>query len=322
MSEKQKLKVTLLAGGVGGAKMAEGFASLEDVDLTIIGNVADDEAFHGLWVSPDIDTMTYTLSGRINRQQGWGLADEGTRALETLTSLGEDTWMMLGDRDFGLHIYRTMRRMKGDRPSDIAADVAKAFGVKSKILLPTNDVVQTRVKTEQGWLSFQEYFVKEKCAPAVKALEFAGIEEASATPEALEAIASAELLVIAPSNPLVSIEPILAIKGIREALKKRAVPSIAVSPLIAGKVVKGPADRMMSALGMRADAVGVATRYLGLADILLIDHQDVALSAEILDLSIEPHCTDIMMKDMSDKMRLASEIVQLDRDQGQNGAAA
>ena len=322
MSEKQKLKVTLLAGGVGGAKMAEGFASLKDVDLTIIGNVADDEAFHGLWVSPDIDTMTYTLSGRINRQQGWGLADEGTRALETLTSLGEDTWMMLGDRDFGLHIYRTMRRMKGDRPSDIAADVAKAFGVKSKILLPTDDVVQTRVKTEQGWLSFQEYFVKEKCAPVVKALEFSGIEEATATPEALEAIASAELLVIAPSNPLVSIEPILAIEGIREALQKSAVPTIAVSPLIAGKVVKGPADRMMSALGMRADAVGVATRYQGLADILLIDHQDVALSAEILDLSIVPHCADIMMKDMSDKMRLASEIVDLARDQGQNGAAA
>nr|WP_319516647.1 2-phospho-L-lactate transferase [uncultured Cohaesibacter sp.] len=322
MSEKQKLKVTLLAGGVGGAKMAEGFTSLEDVDLTIIGNVADDEEFHGLWVSPDIDTMTYTLSGRINRQQGWGLADEGTRALETLTSLGEDTWMMLGDRDFGLHIYRTMRRMKGDRPSDIAADVAKAFGVKSKILLPTDDVVQTRVKTEQGWLSFQEYFVKEKCAPVVKALEFAGIEEATATPEALEAIASAELLVIAPSNPLVSIEPILAIEGMREALKKSAVPTIAVSPLIAGKVVKGPADRMMSAMGMRADAVGVATRYQGLADILLIDHQDVALSAEISDLSIAPHCADIMMKDMSDKMRLASEIVDLARDQGQNGAAA
>ncbi|WP_119308565.1 2-phospho-L-lactate transferase [Cohaesibacter haloalkalitolerans] len=326
MSEPQKLKVTLLAGGVGGAKMAEGLAALKDVELTIIGNIADDDDFHGLWVSPDIDTMTYTLSGRINRQQGWGLADEGTRALDILTTLGQDTWMMLGDKDFGLHIYRTMRRTRGDRPTDIAADVAEAFGVKPRILLPTDDRVQTRVKTEKGWLSFQEYFVREKCAPTVEALELKGIEDATATPEALAAIANADLLVIAPSNPLVSIEPILAVKGIRDAVKEARVPRIAVSPLIAGKVVKGPADRMMTALGMRADVVGVAAHYAGLIDALLIDHQDGALAEEITGLSIQPHYEDILMKDAEDKARLARAVVDLGvmlaADKGQNGAAA
>nr|WP_321525945.1 2-phospho-L-lactate transferase [uncultured Cohaesibacter sp.] len=326
MSKTQKRKVTLLAGGVGGAKMAEGLAALEDVELTIIGNIADDDDFHGLWVSPDIDTMTYTLSGRINRQQGWGLADEGTRALDILTTLGQDTWMTLGDKDFGLHIYRTMRRTKGDRPLDIAADVAAAFGVKPRILLPTDDRVQTRVKTEKGWLSFQEYFVREKCAPTIEALELVGIEAAVATPEAQEAIASADLLVIAPSNPLVSIEPILAVKGIRDAVKEARVPRIAVSPLIAGKVVKGPADRMMAALGMRADAVGVASHYVGLIDALLIDHQDSLLAEEIASLSIRPHCDDILMKDTTDKARLARAVVDLGlalaADKDHNGAAA
>lgn len=303
------LQVTLIAGGVGGAKMAEGFAALENVDLSIIGNVADDEAFHGLWVSPDIDTMTYTLAGLINRDQGWGVADEGLRALAVLKTLGQDTWMTLGDRDFGLHIYRTMRRAAGDRPSDIARDVAQRFGVAAQIILPTDDIVQTRVETEEGWLSFQEYFVREQCKPEVRALAFRGIDDARPTPEALEAIETADLIVIAPSNPLVSIAPILDIPGIKAAVAQSTVPVLAVSPLIAGKVVKGPADRMMAALGLRSDAVGVAHRYAGLVDRLFIDTQDATLTEEIIPLGLQVTATDIMMPDLANKARLAQEII-------------
>lgn len=302
------LKVTLIAGGVGGAKMAEGFAALENVTLTVIGNVADDEAFHGLWVSPDIDTLTYTLAGMINREQGWGVADEGLRALETLKTLGQDTWMTLGDRDLGLHIYRSMRRSAGDRPSEIARDVAARFGVNASIVLPTDDVVQTRVRTQSGWLTFQEYFVRERCAPDVLDLRFDGIEAARATPEALTAIAEADLLVIAPSNPLVSIRPILQIPGIKEGVAKASAPVLGVSPLIAGKVLKGPADKMMASLGNRADALGVAELYRGLLDRFFIDHEDQALNGDIEGLGMQVTCSNIMMRVLEDKARLASEL--------------
>lgn len=311
MSVAVKHKVTLLAGGVGGAKMAEGLAALPDVELSVIGNVADDDEFHGLWVSPDIDTLTYSLADVIDRNQGWGVADESHRSLDTLTKLGNDTWMSLGDRDFGLHIHRTMRRLRGERPSVIARDVARAFGVAAEILLPTDDRVQTRVRTDAGWLSFQEYFVRERCGPEVRELAFDGIEQARPTPEALTAIAEADLIVIAPSNPLVSIAPLLDTPGIRDAVRAARADKIAVSPFIAGKVIKGPADRMMAALGLRADAAGVAERYADIAQTLVIDHQDEHLSDEIQAFGMTPVCADILMKDKADKARLAREVVDL-----------
>ncbi|MEM7270264.1 MAG: 2-phospho-L-lactate transferase [Pseudomonadota bacterium] len=315
------IQVTLIAGGVGGAKMAEGFAALDDVDLTIIGNVADDEEFHGLWVSPDIDTMLYTLSGRINRDQGWGVADEGRRALDTLEELGVDTWMFLGDRDFGLHIYRTERLRRGDAPSAITRDIAERFGVPARLLLPTDDRVQTRVRTADGWLTFQEYFVRERCAPEVKALHYEGIEDAQPNTEAIGALLGADLIVIAPSNPLVSIEPIIGIAGIRENIRRASAPVMAVSPIIAGKVVKGPADRMMTSQGLRADAVGVAAYYVDLADGILIDSADQSLSGEISALGLRAHVADIMMPDAQEKARLAGEILDLFR-QKESGRAA
>ncbi len=306
-----RIKVTLIAGGVGGAKMAEGLAALDHVALSVIGNVADDDEFHGLWVSPDIDTMTYTLAGLIDRDQGWGVADEGTRALSVLDRLGHDTWMTLGDKDFGLHIHRTARLRAGDRPSTIAAGVAARFGVRARILLPTDDRVQTRVRTDAGWLSFQEYFVRERCAPEVRELAYDGIEAARPTPEALAAISDADLLMIAPSNPLVSIAPILKIGGIEDALRQSAAPVWAVSPLIAGKVVKGPADRMMIALGQRADALGIAQTYAGLAEALVIDNADAALADDIAAAGVTPVCRDILMPDLIAKRRLAAEILDL-----------
>ena len=314
--------MTLLAGGIGGAKMAEGLAALGDVALTVIGNVADDAAFHGLWVSPDIDTVTYTLAGAIDRAKGWGVADEGRRALDTLERLGEDTWMFLGDRDFGLHIHRTARIAEGERRSVIAADVARAFGVSAKIVLPTDDVVQTRVRTDAGWLGFQAYFVREKCAPEVREIVFDGIERAQPTPEARQAIAGADLLVIAPSNPLVSIAPILAIPGLRGAIAEASAPCVAVSPLIAGKVVKGPADRMLASLGHRPDAAGVARLYADIVDLMVIDHADAGLAPAIEGLGMATAQADILMRDAADKARLAAEVIALAQTWATRGSAA
>lgn len=322
MSQAPHHKVALLAGGVGGAKMAEGLAGLDGIDLSIIGNVADDEVFHGLWVSPDIDTLTYSLAGMIDRKQGWGVADEGKRALGILSQLGEETWMTLGDKDLGLHIYRTMRRKNGDRPQDIARHIARSFGIKPDILLPTDDVIQTRLETDMGWLSFQQYFVREQCKPTVSTLRFDGLDLARPTPEALAALAEADIIVFAPSNPLVSIAPILAIPDIRAAVQEAKAVKIAVSPLIAGKVVKGPADQMMTALGMRADSVGIAEHYAGLIDMLVIDHADAALGPDIWALGIEPIVEAILMKSQEDKCRLADQVIQHASASSRSGARA
>lgn len=304
-------RVTLMAGGVGGAKLAEGLAEIPEIALTVIGNVADDEEFHGLWVSPDIDTMLYTLSGRVNRDQGWGLADESNRALEMLNCLGANTWMFLGDRDFGLHIYRTERLRRGDRPSDILADIASKFGINSKIVLPTDERVQTRLLTDGGWLSFQEYFVRERCQPEVLELSYDGLELSKITPEAEQALMETELIIIAPSNPLVSILPILKIPGFHKVLQEATAPILAVSPLIAGKALKGPADKMLTSLNYRADAVGVAHFYENIAAYFLMDSNDVELSDEVSKLGMKPYTADILMPDLAGKVRVAHEILEI-----------
>ncbi|MCF6272274.1 MAG: 2-phospho-L-lactate transferase [Rhodobacteraceae bacterium] len=305
------INVVLLAGGVGGAKMAEGFDGLPGVALSVIGNIADDASFHGLWVSPDIDTLTYSLAGRIDRRQGWGVADESHRALAVLKELGDDTWMTLGDRDFGLHIYRSHALARGQSRSAIAAHVAKTFGVKSAILLPTDDVVQTRVRVAAGWLSFQEYFVREQCRPEVLELEYEGVEAAKPTAAALKAIAAADFIVLAPSNPLVSIAPILAVPELRAALAAAKAPVWAVSPLIAGKVVKGPADRMMKALGLRADALGVAEYYKDVVDHMVIDTLDMGLAEEIMALGKGCTVLPTLMTERAEKLALAAGILRM-----------
>jgi LPPG:FO 2-phospho-L-lactate transferase len=290
--------------------MAEGFDGLEGVELSVIGNIADDAAFHGLWVSPDIDTLTYSLAGRIDRTQGWGVADESHRALSVLNELGADTWMTLGDRDFGLHIYRSHALAQGQSRSEIAAHVARVFGVKSKILLPTDDIVQTRVRVASGWLSFQEYFVRDQCKPEVLELAYEGIEAAKPTEATLAAIDEADLIVLAPSNPLVSITPILEVPDIRSAVTAAKAKVAAVSPLIAGKVVKGPAARMMKALGLRADALGVADYYKGVVDHMVIDTLDVGLKPEIMALGQGCIVLPTLMTERAEKEALAAGIVE------------
>lgn len=304
------MRITLLAGGVGGAKLAEGLASIcEPENLSIIGNIADDEEFHGLWVSPDIDTLTYSLADMIDRSQGWGLADERHRVLAGLERLGCDTWMSLGDQDMATHIFRTQLRNQGIRPSAIAQKIAEALGVNAHILLPTDDPLQTRIKTADGWLSFQEYFVRERCQPDVLDIRYEGAEESWPTPEAIKAIEDADLLLIAPSNPIVSIAPILAIPGIRQAVADTHAARVAVSPLIGGRTIKGPADRMLEASGFSCNSLGVADSYAGLIDGLVIDDEDQSERKELGARGLDVLTTSTLMSCAEDKARLAQEVV-------------
>lgn len=309
--EKNAMSVVLLCGGVGGSKMAEGlYHSFYGSNLSIIGNVADDQDFHGLWVSPDIDTLTYTLAGIIDSEKGWGLKDETTNTLNALNRLGCDTWMYLGDQDFATHIYRTQQRALGVRPSEIASTIANKLGVNVNIVLPTDQVLQNRVRTAQGWQDFQSYFVKNACQEQILEMDLKGVEQAHATPEALTTIAEADLIIIAPSNPIVSISPILAVPGIKSALRNSPAPVIAVSPLIGGRSVRGPADHMMSVAGFSADVIGVAECYQGLIDGMVIDNADKHCQSQLAQQGLQVLVTDTLMQSRQSKVGLADQIVQ------------
>ena len=320
------MKIVLLSGGVGGAKMAEGLyfskyhskyqstydsknCSENSFELSVIGNVADDMSFHGLWVSPDIDTLTYTLAELIDTKQGWGLKDETNNTLTALARLGCDTWMSLGDKDFATHIYRTQQKQSGIRSSVIAKHIANSLGVTANILLPTDDVIQNRIRTEEGWLDFQSYFVQQGCQPDILDIAQSGIEDARSTPEALSAISEADLIIIAPSNPIVSINPIVNIPGMRAALKAAKAPVVAVSPIINGQTVKGPADKMMAAMNFSSDVLGVADCYQGLIDGLVIDNEDQQFSAQLEARGLKVMVAQTLMKNRIDKVALAENVV-------------
>jgi len=306
--------ITLIAGGVGGAKLAEGFDAINEINLSVIGNIADDDTFHGLWVSPDIDTLTYSLAKIINRDQGWGLRNETFNSLKILSKLNQETWMTLGDKDFGLHIYRTMRRQKGDSPSEIANDISKYFGLKTKIILPTDDIVKTKLLTENGWLNFQEYFVREKCIPKISKIKFDGIEKAVPTKESISSLKNADLIVLAPSNPLVSLGPIVEIPSIRETIINAKAPKVAVSPFIGNKTVKGPANKMMEELGENPNAMGFAQRFSDIIDLLFIDKSDNHLDKEIKSIIKKTFFTNILMKDQNDKLNLSKKILEVSQE--------
>jgi LPPG:FO 2-phospho-L-lactate transferase len=304
------MKILLLSGGVGGAKMAEGLYHSEyGNELSVIGNVADDMLFHGLWVSPDIDTLIYTLADLIDTKKGWGLKDETNNTLEALERLGCDTWMYLGDKDFATHIYRTQQKNSGISASVITKNIAKKMGVTANILLPTDQVIQNSIQTEQGWLDFQSYFVKQGCQPEILDIRLMGIEDARPTQESLTAISEADLIIIAPSNPIVSINPIVNVPGIREALKAADAPVVSVSPIINGQTVKGPADRMMTAMGFSNDVLGVADFYEGLIDALVIDVKDEQFSSVLEARDLKVIVGQTLMKNRSDKVSLAKKVV-------------
>jgi LPPG:FO 2-phospho-L-lactate transferase len=305
-------RVVLLAGGVGGAKLAHGLQSHLGSGLTVVVNTADDLERHGLTISPDFDTVMYTLAGVANRAQGWGLEGETFATAEMLARYGEETWFRLGDRDLATHIIRTGRLRAVARPTDVARDLQRALGVEARILPMTDAPVRTEVRTEDGWIPFQVYFVWLHQEPAVLEVRFAGVEDARATPEVAAALEHAEAIVIAPSNPFVSVQPILAVGGIEAGLqtaRTRGAPVVAVSGIVGGKALKGPADKMLASLGHEPSALGVARQYTGIADVFLLDEQDAALAPAIEDLGLATVVTDTIMADDDGRARLARDVL-------------
>ena len=302
----------LLAGGVGGARLAHGLQTHLGTGLIVVVNTADDLERHGLVVSPDHDTVLYTLAGIDNREWGWGIAGDTFAAAEMLERYGEETWFRLGDRDLATHLVRTARLRSGDRVTDISRELQRALGTPAVILPMTDAQVRTEILTDQGWLEFQDYFVRRRQEPEVRAIRFQGIEEASATPEVEAALEAAEAIVIAPSNPFVSVGPILAVTGIEAGLqtaRSRGVRVVAVSGIVGGKALKGPADRMLVSLGHEASALGVARQYTGIADVFVLDRVDAGLEAPIRELGMRTLVTDTVMTDDEARARLAGEVL-------------
>lgn len=304
-------KVALLAGGVGGARFAEGVSrAVPPGGLTVVANVGDDETFYGLHVSPDIDTLVYTLSDRIDRAQGWGVENDAVRALDVLRALGAPVWMKLGDADLGLHIWRSWRLSEGATLTEITEEAARRLGAAARVVPATDDRLRTGLLTDEGWMDFQPWFVGRRCEPRVRELRYVGAATARPGRAALDALAQADLILLAPSNPLLSVEPILAIPGLREAMAASPAPRVGVSPLIAGKAVKGPLGRLLADLGLPGGAAGAARRYPGLLDGFVIDAQDKADGQAIEADGIAVLATDILMRDPADAGRLAAEVLR------------
>jgi LPPG:FO 2-phospho-L-lactate transferase len=302
------LKIVALAGGVGGAKLADGlYQALPPENLTIVVNVGDDFEYLGLTICPDLDTVCYTLAGLSNPATGWGRAEETWAALETLAALGGPTWFRLGDHDLGLHLERTRRRRLGQPLSRITDHICQAFGISVKVRPATDDTVPTWVYTTDGELPFQEYFVRRQCQPTVTGFRFAGADQAQPAPGVLTALFEASAVVICPSNPWVSVDPILSIPGMRQAAAAR--PIVAVSPIIGGQTVKGPAAKMFAELGITPSALAVAQHYQGLCRGIVIDKTDAALSPQIESLGMSVLVTDTLMKTAHDRARLAKEVI-------------
>ncbi|MCX8204929.1 MAG: 2-phospho-L-lactate transferase [Candidatus Nezhaarchaeota archaeon] len=306
--------IAALAGGVGAAKLLRGLVEVVDPsELTVVVNVGDDVEFLGLRISPDIDIVTYTLAGLVDEEKGWGLRGDSFRCLEGLRRLGVDAWLKLGDLDLATHIYRTHLLKAGLRLSEACDLIRRALGVRSKILPATDDPLSSVVLTDRGEVHFEEYYVKHRCEPKVVGVRYAGADRAKPAPGVVEAVSRAEFVVICPSNPVVSIGPILAVSGVREALREAEGPVVAVSPIIAGRAVKGPAVEMMRALGYEGSAYGVAEAYRDFLDALVIDVADSKLKPRIEALGIKVVEAPVLMSTMSDKVRLASLVVGLAR---------
>jgi LPPG:FO 2-phospho-L-lactate transferase len=303
-----RLRVVALAGGVGGARLAEGLAqALPPENLTVVVNTGDDFEHLGLYICPDLDTVCYTLAGISNPATGWGRSGETWQALESLAALGGPTWFRLGDADIGLHLERTRRLRSGQPLSAVTLHFCRSLGVPVKVLPATDDATPTWVYTLEGELPFQEYFVRRQCQPHVTGFRFEGAETARPAPGVLQALADADLVVVCPSNPWVSIDPMLAVPGIRTALQ--AKPAVAVSPIIGGQTVKGPAAKMFAELGIVPSALSVAQHYRGWVRGLVIDRIDETLAAPIQDLGIRVLVTDTIMKSTFDRARLAKEVI-------------
>ena len=305
------MKVCALAGGVGGAKLAAGLRdALVPADLTVVVNTADDFDLWGLRICPDLDTVMYTLAGIANPQTGWGVEGESFGALAMLARYGEETWFKLGDRDLATQVLRTARLRAGEALTGITTDLSAALGVRSSILPMCDEPVATVLDTPDGPLEFQEYFVRRGQRDKVLGVELRGIDDARPTGAVSRALAAADVVVFCPSNPVVSIGPILAVPGMQKALAASRAPKIAVSPLVGGRALKGPADRMLDSLGYEVSATGVARIYEGLVDGMVVDKVDAGERTGIEGLGMRVLATDAVMRDADDRTRLAREVLE------------
>lgn len=301
-------RIAVLCGGVGAARFLSGLVDVTDpAGVTAIVNVADDDVFHGLHISPDIDTVLYTLAGLVHPEQGWGRQDETFHTQEELARFGEDTWFRLGDRDLAAHIHRTRRLGEGDTLTQVVDGMRRSLGIGARVLPASDGPQQTRVRTDDGWIAFQEYFVKRRSADVVRELRFE--PAASPTHEVLAAIAEADAVVLAPSNPFVSIGPILALAGLRDAIHDARATVVAVSPIVGGAAIKGPAAAMLEAFGQEVSALGIAKRYAGLIDAFVIDDLDRALAPAIDALGIRATATATLMRDGATRAALARAVL-------------
>jgi LPPG:FO 2-phospho-L-lactate transferase len=302
--EQNKLKIVALAGGVGGAKLAHGLAQiLPPEDLTVIVNTGDDFEHYGLYICPDLDTVCYTLAGMANPETGWGRVNETWNVIQNASKLGGPDWFNLGDEDLGTHLERTRRLEEGQTLTQITKAFCKAWGIAHEVLPMSDQPVRTIVETEEGDLAFQEYFVHRRCEPRVTGFRFDGVDVAEPTPRAREAIQSAEAVIICPSNPWVSIDPIL------QVIKRIEKPVIAVSPIIGGQTVKGPAAKMFLELGIVPSAVAVANHYYDLAKAFVLDTLDQQLEEHIRSLNMRTLVTNTLMKSLDNRKQLASDVL-------------
>ncbi len=304
--------VLAIAGGVGGAKLALGLSRVLTPDeLTIVVNTGDDETFHGLHVSPDLDTVTYALAGMTNQETGWGVAGETFRALGALGRLGAETWFQLGDLDLAMHIRRTDLLAQGWTLTDVTRELTTRLGIAHPIVPMSDDPVRTIALTDQGELAFQDYFVRLACEPRITGVRFEGVDDSHASPAFLRALAGADAIVFCPSNPVVSVGPVLAVHGVYDAIEGFTGGRIAVSPIVGGRALRGPAAKMMAELGEEVSVSGVAHRYMGVCDTLVIDTVDASEAASVESHGVRAVVTNTVMRTDEDKEQLAREVLAL-----------
>ena len=308
------MKLTALAGGTGAAKLLRGLSRIMDPrDLTVIVNTGDDAEIWGLHISPDLDTVSYTLGGVIDEQKGWGLTGETFHALDQIARFGEPVWFNLGDRDLATHLHRTRLLREGRTLTEVTRSIAAALGVTATVLPMSDQPVRTRILGPDGWLTFQEYFVREKAQVDVRAVDYAGAATSTPAPGVLDAIAAADAVLVCPSNPITSVGPILAVPGLVEALGVTTANVVAVSPIVGGAAVSGPAGRLMASAGLPVSAVGVARAYGAWLDRLVFDEQDRALADEIQAVGVAPVPAPTMMSSREAEIALARQVLDAAR---------
>jgi len=302
--------VTTLAGGVGAAKLLAGLVETVDPsNVTIIANTGDDIDLHGLRICPDIDTVVYTLAGVVDPERGWGIRDDSFECLKWLDRYGAPAWFNLGDRDLATHIRRTSRLAERASLSQVTEEMTRALGVKARVFPMTDSYAPTMIRTEEGRMHLQEYFVRRRCEPSIRAIEYQDIERARPAPGVLESIAGTDLIIVCPSNPFISIGPILAVPGVREALVQTNASIAAVSPIVGGRAIKGPAAAMLRDLGFEVSAAGVARMYRDFVRVFVLDQTDAALAPLVEDMGMRALVTNTIMESQADKRALAEVIL-------------